>query len=297
MKKTTANIFVNTSRSIIEPNVESINEYKIEDNGVEYNKIQLDLETSFECSDKKIQYKLEQIAKIYTLVISKFEQNLRFGCPYFTLDWKNRNVQNNAEINFSNNSTLVTEKIGLVHQVICKNINVIKLYDLNAIYDNNYLENEYNNLLLDNYYSACVSNRPQSKFFYLFVIWECYEDNDFFKNSFNEKLFSDIEIDDFLGVIKSSTDNYERKKSVIQEYKNRTLKSRSEKFYEYLINRNISIVSESKITSSDIKKIIEQRDSLFHTSSKFDDKILYDKLFPIIQELLLMDVLKKLNGT
>jgi hypothetical protein len=297
MKKTAANIFINTSRGIIKPNVESINEYKIEDNGKEYNKIHLDLETSFNQSDKIIQYRLEQIAKIYTLVISKFERNLEFGCPYFTLDWKNRNIQNNAEINFLNNSIEVTEVLELSHQIICKNIRVIKLQDLNSIYNNNYFENEYNNLLLDNYYAASVSDKPQSKFFYLFIIFECYETNDFFRNMFQEKLFSNTEINGFLGIIKSSDDDYGRKKSVIQEYKNRTLKSRSEKFFEYLFNRDINVIKEGKITLNDIKKIIEQRNHLFHASSKFDMEILYDKLFSIIKELLLKDLFEKPNGT
>jgi hypothetical protein len=297
MKKIFADIFLNASRDIIESNIETINEYKIEDNGVEFDKIALELETPFNCSDKVIQYKLEQEAKIYTLVISKkLETNLKFGCPYFTLDWKNRNIQNNAEINFSNDCIEVTEVLELSHRVACANTQVVKLQELNSLYNNNYSESEYNNLLLDNYYSACISDKPQSKFFYLFIIFECYENDDFFKKCFNERLFSDTEIKGFLDVVEISNDNCERKKSVIQEYKNRTKKSRAEKFFDYLIFRNIDLVTKDKITITDIKEIIEQRNCLFHRSSKFDNKVLFYKLFPIIQELLLEDLLKKSNG-
>jgi hypothetical protein len=289
MKKTVANIFINTSRGISDPDIELMNEYKIEGDGIEYNKIRLELETSFDCSDKIIQYKMEQIAKLYTLVISKFELDLKLGCPYFTLDWKNKNVQNNAEISFSNNTMKIIEKIELCHRLIGKKINVIKLQDLHLIYDNNYIDNEYNNLLLDNYYSACFSDAQQSKFFYLFSIFELYEKSDFFKNNPNKKLFSNDEINGFLDLVEKS-DNYERKKAILSELKNRTLKNRAEKFFEYLNTKYIDIVKKNNITIDDLQSIINQRNKLFHASSVFNNEVLFDKLFPIIKELLLNDL-------
>jgi hypothetical protein len=295
MKRICANIFVNTSRGIVEPNMEIINEYKIAEKGLKYNKIKLELETPFNYPDKIIQYKLEQIAKIYTLVLSKFESNLEFGCPYFTLDWKNKNVQSNAEITFANNCIEVHEGLELDRQIIDKRVHVINLDELNSMYDDNYLENEYNNLLLDNYYSASVVDKPQSKFFYLFIIFECYERNNFFKEKFNERLFSNDEIDALINTLNRNSVNYERKRTIIQEYRNRTLKTRSEKFYEYLCHRNIDLIKNNIIVSTDIKNIIDQRNYLFHSSSKFNNEILYKKLFPIIQKLLLEDLLNNQN--
>jgi hypothetical protein len=295
-KITSVDILVNSSRGITESNIETINEFKIEDNGIKYDKIILSLPTSFEHPEKEIQKMLEQDAKLYTLAISKLEQHLEFGCPYFTLDWKNKRVQNNAEISCYNNQIEVIEKLQVDHYLIGTRINVFKLSELEMIYNNNYLKNEDNNLLLDNYYYACISDLPQTKYFYLFIIFEFYENIEFFRNNLIDKLFSEDEIKNILNVFKNSVENAKRKKDIINELKNRTLKTRSEKFFEYLSNcRKIDAIDKYSITENDIKNIITQRNKLFHTSLKFDVGILYKKLFPIIQELLLNDLFRPLQ--
>jgi len=296
MKVTKADILIHTSQCIKEKDVESVNKYKIEDNDVEYDKIPLSLKTSFDFPEEKIQKKFEQDAKLYTLVISGHEQNPLFGCPYFTLDWGTRKIENNSEIKCQDNCLYISDKVEIRDKLTINQTRSIKLHDLNKIYKDNYLESEYNNLLLDNYYNACVSDVPQTKFFYLFLIFECYEKNKNFINTFRDKLFSDEEINSVLQVVKNFKENVERKVNVIKELTNRTLKSRHEKFYEYLLNRNINAIKKYCITSDDINDIIIQRNKLFHTSSKFNLEILFFKLFPMIQELLETDLFTKQNG-
>jgi len=74
------------------------------------------------------------------------------------------------------------------------------------------------------------------------------------------------------------------------------LKEYHEKFYEYLASRKINASNGYCITSGDIKKIIDQRNDLFHESSELDIGLLYSKLFPLIRELLLADLFAKQKG-
>jgi len=62
--------------------------------------------------------------------------------------------------------------------------------------------------------------------------------------------------------------------------------------YKFLRNKNLGIL-EKIITEDDIKRIIEQRNKLFHASQKFCKGLLYDKLFPLTQELLVNDMFER----
>lgn len=171
MKIIKADIFVNTSHCNCTRNVE----YKIVDNGVEYDKIELSLESTFDYPENKIKNEFEQDAKIYTLAISTFGDNLHIGCPYFTLDWKNKNIENNDDITYQNNCMEVSKRIQMDDKLIKdKIVTPIELHDLGMIYDKEYINNEDNNKLLDNYYYACVSNDSKAKFLFLYLIFEYY---------------------------------------------------------------------------------------------------------------------------
>jgi len=102
MKSAKTDILINTSQCIKEKDVEYINEYKIKDNGKECDKIPLSLETSFDCPE-------------------------------------NKNIQNNAEIEYHDDYIDVSNKIEVYHKLKFKNRCVFELGDLNRIYYDNYL--------------------------------------------------------------------------------------------------------------------------------------------------------------
>jgi hypothetical protein len=320
MKRITADIFINSPHNICDekteykiehngdendkiqlslettcdsPESKIINEYKIERNGDEDNKIQLSLEITCDYSENKIRNELEQIAKLHTLVISKFEHNPKLGSPYFTLDWKNKNVVYYADINNQNNCMEASEVIQLSEKKTGKTSYSIKRRDLSMVYDHNYLYNDCNNILLDNYYHACVSDNHKTKFFYLYLIFEYYIKKECPKDNFKKKLFSDDEIKNLKEIVKISSENYEQKQNAIGKLDNKILKEYHENFYEYLASRKINTGNGYFIKSDDIKKIIDQRNDLFHESSELDIGLLYSKLFPLIRELLLADLFAK----
>jgi hypothetical protein len=236
--------------------------------------------------------------KLFTFAVSYLYKHLYNGCPYCILDWKNHNEQYSDDIKIENNTINVSEKLGFTEFATMKSTKIFKLQDIKKIYNNNYIENDFNNLLIDNYYFACSSDKHTAKYFYLFIILECYENTDAFNELFEDKLFSEDEIDNLINSVmkKEAKNNIDRKRGIIKGLSKYTTKVRAEKLFEYLSSKELDIITNNFIRIDDIKNIIEQRNKLFHSSSKFSLELLYCKLFPLIKEILVNDLFAKSNG-
>ena len=152
-------------------------------------------------------------------------------------------------------------------------------------YSNNYSPE------VDFFYHGLMSNNTKSKFLYFFTIIELLEDpKNYSKNSFKELLFSNEEITE----IKKYFKNFDsRKKGIILNSLNTTKLTRSEKLFQYLEELNLECINTGLIQINDIKSIIDQRNKLYHSSEIFDNNIVYDKLFPLVREVVMKQLKKE----
>jgi hypothetical protein len=109
---------------------------------------------------------------------------------------------------------------------------------------------------IDLFYHGLMSNNAKSKFFHFFTIIE----------------------------IREKSNEYKALRMINL--------NRVEKLFQYLKSLNLECINSEVINIEDIKSIINQRNALYHASRNFDNNIVYDKLFPLVREL----VIKRLKN-
>jgi len=140
------------------------------------------------------------------------------------------------------------------------------------------------NSILQLYSDGLRVNSPQSKFFSWFIILEEFlEKSDRLNKKFT-LLFNDDEITAINNF--GDTFNDERKKGNLSSVQNRTLDSRHEKLAAILCDLGIKNIkcqnSQISITAKLCKKLIDERNGLFHRGKDIDEGSLYNVLFPIV---------------
>lgn len=290
MKRYTIDLIINTSHSIDDIDYHSSNAYKILDNQEEYGKIILSIDLENEFSEKEIKKYFEKKAQVASLAAAKNEKNPTDGCPYFTVNWASLNIETIPNVITSHEETVMFVEDGLTirEYFSMKSTRIIQLTEVNKFLDNikNY------NFLVESFYHGLMSNNDKSKYFNFFVIIEYIENSDAFKSIFKEDLlFSEKEetiIYDFINQFD------EHKKSILANALTKTRLNRREKLFQYLSGLHLPCIDNHRIESDDIGNIINQRNKLFHSSEKFDPNILYDKLFPLVREIVIKNYMQEI---
>lgn len=92
------------------------------------------------------------------------------------------------------------------------------------------IENEYSNVIFDNYYDGIRATHCKSKYFHWFLIIEVIERSKLYQRKFQEKLFDADELE----AIAKQFENDKTKRDAILNLKWRTKKQRVEKLHELL---------------------------------------------------------------
>jgi|GEM_PF-1660928 len=139
--------------------------------------------------------------------------------------------------------------------------------------------------LLEYYAEGSRTSESKSKYFQWFRIIEMLEGSTRYRNRMGwTQLFSGAE-QNLLGAIADFLGN-ERKRAIIRSMFSRTTQARHEKLAlflselgitEYIVGGNRTPVSPEKLN-----EIIQARNNLFHAGSNFDEKILWQHLFPLV---------------
>jgi len=291
MKKYTVDIIINVSHSISEIDSHTSNHYQIINENVPCKKYSLTEIYQDDTPEKTIEVEFIQKAQIASVAMSKNERNPTDGCPYLVIDWKSLITEQIVETNDSNdnkdNNFLFNDympmreyfKMGIIRSI---NINeLIEFIDRKGNYTFD----------VGNFYNGLMANNNESKFFNFYLIIERIEKSGEYKVLFDgDFLFSEDEKND----IKSFISEYEEaKRNSILNTLNKTRLNRAEKLFAYLEKMNLECLNTTLITIDDIKNIINQRNSLFHTSHKLDFNILYNKLFPLVREIVIKQIMKQ----
>lgn len=92
------------------------------------------------------------------------------------------------------------------------------------------IENEYNNVIFDNYYDGIRATHCKSKYFHWFLIIEVIERSKLYQRKFQEKLFDADELE----AIAKQFENDKTKREAILGLTGRTKKQRAAKLHELL---------------------------------------------------------------
>jgi hypothetical protein len=138
---------------------------------------------------------------------------------------------------------------------------------------------------VDLFYHGLLSNNAKSKFLYFFTIIEHLESSDQYKEQFvNNLLFTN---EDKIIIKKFGKTFDDKKREEIFKVLNKTKLSRVEKLFQCLKQLNLVCINTEKIKIEDVKNIIDQRNRLYHSSENFDSNLVYEKLFPLVRELVI----------
>ena len=145
--------------------------------------------------------------------------------------------------------------------------------------------------ILQTYYEALRASSPKMKYFNLFLILEYIENSKKYKEMFLKEENFFFKEKDFEKCEKCSNFTEQQLKRLKQLCRNKsfTKKSRKEKLYLILKELKvleINILKSKILKEEDIKKIIENRNKIFHSSQSKDfEKILWFKLFPLCENI------------
>jgi hypothetical protein len=289
MKRYTVDLIINTSHFIDDIDYHSSNAYKIIDNDEENEKIvsSIDVENVF--PEKEIKKYFEQEAQVASLAVAKNEKNSIDGCPYFTVNWTSLNIKTipNVATNHKKKLMFVEDSLSMREYFSMKSTRTIQLEEVKKYLDN---INNYS-FLVESFYHGLMSNNNKSKYFNFFVIIEHIENSSKFRNSFKEDLlFNEEEKYIICNFIKQFG---EHKKSILANILTKTRLSRKEKLFRYLSGLHLPCIDSYQIKLEDIDNIIDQRNKLFHSSEKFNLNILYDKLFPLVKEIVIKNYMQE----
>lgn len=139
------------------------------------------------------------------------------------------------------------------------------------------------------YYDGLRAEQAKSKFFCWFLILEGLESSEKYKELFNrELLFNGAEKTKIQNLAEKMPDN--RRKAVVLSLIKGTMKPRTTKLYEFLkyigAGKYKFFTQETVLTETKVKEIVEARNRIFHQSSRFDQELLWNHLFPIVRSVL-----------
>ena len=285
MKICTVEFNLNSSHDTNEIGFFSCCEYKIIDNGMEYSKYIPELIIQDDTTEEFVKNEFERIAKIGSVALAKKERNPFDACPYFTIDWKTfkyRRIRNKSqkikEMGFLDNMKIEDH----LSMKITRNIQLKEIQEFVNCKENYSFDIEL-------FYHGLMSNNNKSKFFHFFSILENLENSKDYLNYFNKNLLFSIEEISNIRKFAGSFDI--RKKEIICKNLTATKLTRIDKLFSYLQKMNLECIQNGKVTIIDIKNIISQRNKLYHSSECFDTGLVYDKLFPLVREMVIRQLL------
>lgn len=282
MKKVTVDLDIAVSHQISTPGFSGINEYSIVDGDQENGKIEWSEKFPESTRAHEFREHFERLARKASYAIAKKENNPQYGCPYFVVNWQSMKVEHLPEtvVEIQDNSlTIHDNKLHIRDLVGLRGKTKVNRNDINRIIG----EIPDSEFFLDSFFNGLKSNNPKAKFFHFFVIIECIEGSKEYKDMFsNNNLFSS---DESKKVKKFAESFDNRKKGVILESLKRTKYNRKKKLLLLLESKNLEVLNNGTINEDDLGRILNMRNSLFHSSSSFDEELLYLKLFPLVREI------------
>jgi hypothetical protein len=149
-----------------------------------------------------------------------------------------------------------------------------------------------NSKLLDFYFDGSFVGEPKSKYFQWFRIIESLEGSKKYLNGMGWRpLFSEKDS----AAVKKLAESVggSRERSVLTGLLKRTLESRDEKLAAFVKHLGIAEYGlgnhKVAVDATFMKQMIDGRNSLFHASSHFDEKLLWNHLFPLVTKIVDLD--------
>ena len=265
----------------------SVNKFSITPKNDEKNQrtesFTLDVDFEDDVDEKDAQIFIQNVARHISYLLAKDEVNPQNGFCYAELNLFDLEILKNNE-NVFGDKINVGEKSFFVRHSMSLVISTVLQFNKNQW---NINSDAYNSIILDIYYEGLKANTVKAKFFHWFLILEFIEHSAACKRNFFEPLFMEEELDSLAKNFKKDSDKY----NAILNLKNRTKDSRANKLYQMLKNIGIDkytlreIEKPHTLEISQIQKIIDCRNKLFHKGQDFDEKLLWDHLFPLIRDI------------
>lgn len=239
-------------------------------------KIKLNFELAQDVTKSESISFARKVESYVTLLLAKSDENPQAGFSYAEIDWLQFSSANTDSLTLQRTLGMPTVNMYISGEMT-KSLAFRK--------EQWNIENEYNNLIFNNYYDGIKANHYASKYFHWFLIIEAIEHSELYKREFQERLFNSSEID---AIAEQFNDN-RTKRNTITNLKNRTLMSRKEKLYTILQKLGITsyhLHGEDHILSREtVAKIIDFRNLLFHQGEKLDEWFIWNDLFPIVRDI------------
>lgn len=221
-------------------------------------------------TNKEIESFARKTESYTTLLLASSDVNPQSGFSYAEVDWLHFNPIE------TNNSSL--QDVWIIMSSA-----MTKIIELNKEQWN--IENEYNNVIFDNYYDGIRATHCKSKYFHWFLIIEVIERSKLYQRKFQEKLFDADELE----AIAKQFENDKTKREAILGLKGRTKKQRAEKLHEVLQEIGVGSYQfrdeKHELSLETVKTMIAYRNSLFHRGEKLDEQFVWNKFFPIIRDI------------
>lgn len=156
--------------------------------------------------------------------------------------------------------------------------------------------------LLELFYEGARSELPKSKYFHWFLVLEYLEYSEKYREKFKQGSHIFTEQEQLR--IRKLVDTFDSKRKqalVLGILKAKhPIKNRQEKLYEFIVDiLNITSIKiglkTEAVDKQSISEIVKIRNSLFHRGKKFDEAILWFKLYPLVVEILKKMVVKEIE--
>lgn len=221
-------------------------------------------------TNKEIESFARKTESYTTLLLANSDVNPQSGFSYAEVDWLHFNPRE------TNGSSLQDVWI-IMSSAMTKIVTFNK--------DQWNVENDYSNVIFDNYYDGIRATHCKSKYFHWFLIIEVIEHSNLYQRKFNEKLFDEVELE----AIAKQFENDKTKRDAILGLKWRTKKQRAEKLHEILQEIGVGSYQfrdeKHELSLKTVKTMIDYRNKLFHRGEKLDEQFVWNKFFPIIREI------------
>lgn len=166
-------------------------------------------------TNKELESFARKTASYTTLMLANSDVNPQSGFSY-------------AEVNWFQFNPIELDNYSLQNARIYTSSTWTKIVTFNKEQWN--IENEYNNVIFDNYYDGIRATHCKSKYFHWFLIIEVIEHSKLYQRKFKEKLFDADELE----AIAKQFENDKTKREAILGLTGRTKKQRAEKLHEVL---------------------------------------------------------------
>lgn len=225
--------------------------------------------------EKQVEY-IEKAAEFLSFLINRNELNPAYGNNFIQIEW----FEFNAILTNENNDPF-QETIHPSDAIAVSSTRAIT-FETEIVTQGTYHD------LLRFYFDGLRAEHKKSKYFHWFLILEYLENSEKYKALFNShKLFNEDESQQLKDVADQMSDGV--KKSAILNLLSRTKEFRSYKLHKMINAFGITKISVSgnvtDISEDIIKHIIEGRNNLFHSGSKFPEHILWNVLFPLVTHI------------